>query len=229
MTHADIAEDTTQTQAAAPVRQSTTPAFQASRSLSEAVAAVNDHCLRTELRRLKHTQQIVQARADSSITVQRSTLDDMRSQLVAAAALRQLVEQGPLVVVAFDASAPHALREAPTALARTLGCEPQALYGRSLQQLFAAGDAVRLQQALRDADGAAVTLVLQLRAFDGASASCCLHLLPPDPAQPDVRWACLMRLPQDDSMAERPAARRPLVKPVLRSRADNWPPATTPL
>jgi hypothetical protein len=216
----NLADNITEPEASGP----TAPSHIAkpSRSLSAAVAAVNDHCLRTELRRLTRAHESTLAREHAQVTVTRIAYDAMHRQLVAAAALRKLVEQGPLIVLPFDASPPHALREAPEALARALGRSSASVLGASLMQLFVPADAARLQRALHDDDSAGTTLILQLRRPDGSGERCCLHLLPPDAAQSALRWACLMRLPQEESANER-TARRPLPKPAMRPRSEAWP------
>jgi len=191
-------------------------------SLRTAVAAVNDHCLRTELRRLARAHESTLARERTQVTVPRIAYDAMRRQLVAAAALRRLVEQGPLIVLPFDASAPHAMREAPEALSRALGRPSAALLGCALTQLFVPADAARLQSALHNDEAAGTTLMLQLRRADGNAERCCLHLLPPDATQTALRWACLMRLPQDELALER-TPRRVVPKPATRPRSEAWP------
>jgi hypothetical protein len=195
---------------------------QRSRSLSAAVAAVNDHCLRTELRRLARAHESTLARQRAQVTVPRTAYDAMHRQQVAAAAVRKLVEQGPLIVLPFDTSPPHALREAPDALTRVLGRSGASVLGASVTQLFMPPDAARLQRALQDDETAGSTLMLQLRRPDGNGERCCVHLLPPDGAQSALRWACLMLLPQDESAAER-TIRRPLAKPAMRPRSEAWP------
>jgi PAS domain-containing protein len=214
-----FADAPTEPQAARP----TTPSRLAQpSSLKAAVAAVNDHCLRTELRRLARAHEATLARGRVQVTVPRTAYDAMHRQVVAATALRRLVEQGPLIVLPFDASAPHAVREASDALSRALGRPSASVLGSALTQLFMPADAARLQRALRDDQAAGTTLLLQLRGADGNGVPCCLHLLPPDGAQGALRWACLMRLPHDESAAER-AIRRTLPKPVMRPRPDVWP------
>jgi len=90
-----------------------------------------------------------------------------------------------------------------------------------LSQLFVSVDAARLQRALFDRE-TDIAMTLQLRRADGHGPRVTVHLLPPDAAEPDLRWACLVRLPQDDAVVER-IPRRTLVKPTQRPRADAWP------
>ena len=215
-----VADNITEPEASGPTAPSRIA--EPSRSLSAAVAAVNDHCLRTELRRLTRAHESTLARERAQVTVPRSAYDAMHRQLVAAAALRRLVEHGPLIVLPFDAASPHAVREAPDALTRALGRSSTSVLGASLTQLFVPADAARLPRALHDDEAAGTTVMLQLRRADGNGERCCLHLLPPDGAQSALRWACLMRLPQDELVAER-TLRRPLPKPALRPRSEVWP------
>jgi hypothetical protein len=216
-----FADNITEPEASGPTAPSRNA--EPSRSLSAAVAAVNDHCLRTELRRLTRAHESTLARERAQVMLARTAYDAMHRQLVAAAALRKLVEQGPLIVLPFDAAPPHALREAPDALARALGRSSTAVLGASLTQLFVPADAARLQRVLHDDEATGTTLMLQLRRPDGNGERCCLHVLPPDGAQSALRWACLMRLPQEELATERTTARRPLPKPAMRSRSEAWP------
>ena len=215
-----LADSSTEPQASGPTARS--HIAEPSASLRAAVAAVNDHCLRTELRRLARAHESAQARERTQVTVPRNAYDAMHRQLVAAAALRRLVEQGPLIVLPFDAASPHAVREVPDALSRALGRPSAALHGGTLMQLFMPADAARLQRALRDDEVEGTTLMLQLRRADGSGERCCLHLLPPDAAQSALRWACLMRLPQDELAAER-TLRRAVPKAAMRPRSEAWP------
>jgi hypothetical protein len=191
------------------------------RSLRDAIEAVHDHCRQTEMRRMVRAREIAIERSKQSVTVSRSTFDSMQQRLRETAALRRLTEGGPMWMVAFDSMAPFALREVPPALARHLGNAPEA--GRTLSQLFVSADAARLQRALFDRD-TDIAMTLQLRRADGHGPRVMVHLLPADDAEPDLRWACLVRLPQDDeTVVERTPARRPLVKPTQRPRTEAWP------
>jgi hypothetical protein len=76
---------------------------------------------------------------------------------------------------------------------------------------------------LQDDEAAGTTLMLQLRRADGNGERCGLHLLPPDASQSALRWACLMRLPQDDLELERTSPRRIASKPGTRPRSETWP------
>ena len=138
---------------------------------------------------------------DWPVPVPRSQLQTLEQQAREAAALRGLLDSGPVIALPFSALPPYTLRDMPASLSRALGEEPDAggQHDRPLTRLFGATDVARLQQALFDGD--AVTLIAQLRRADGRSLRCSVHLSALDPADPDWRWACIVRLPQTPNTA----------------------------
>jgi len=188
------------------------------RSLSEAIAAVAEYHLLLEMRRVR-LAHAARARANTSITVPRATLDAMQEHL-SRTGTQQRPFDDSLLLLAFDAAPPHAVHQVP--LGRpTGGGEDQPLRGRPLAHCFTAGDAVRLQRALL-AQGGEHTLIVEWHPLGRAGQRHVLHLLPPDAAQPGARWACLLRLPHDALAAER-ATRGAQVKPTQRPRLGAWP------
>jgi hypothetical protein len=187
------------------------------RTLGEAVAAVTEHCLRTELRRLKALQE----RSNRRVSVDRDTLDAMAERLRQFATLQRLLDRGPLVLIGFDAATPHTVRE----------CSAPWLNGDAartawallpLPQWFVATDAARVRQALQTTDDE-VTLTVELERGANSQRHL-LQLLPLDPEQPDLRWACLLRLaPQPAKFADR-ASRRTPPRPTVSPRAQSLPP-----
>jgi hypothetical protein len=102
-----------------------------------------------------------------------------------------------VIALPFSALPPYTLRDLPDSLARAIGANGQCHNGaglrdRPLTRLFIAADVPRLQQALYDGD--AVTLVAHLRRADGRALRCSVHLSTRDAAEPDWRWACIVRL-----------------------------------
>ena len=92
------------------------------------------------------------------------------------------------------AAALHVARHAGIAVARDRRTARRRPARPAPHCLFGAPDVARLQQALFDGD--AVTLIAHLRRADGRSLRCSVHLSALDPADPDWRWACIVRLPQ---------------------------------
>src|SRR5262247_1030992 len=80
------------------------------RSLGDAVAAVTEHCLQTELRRLNAAQ----ARTNSGVSAEPARFVTSRGRLHQLAMLERLLE-GPLILLGFDAAAPHRVRELSSA------------------------------------------------------------------------------------------------------------------
>lgn len=192
------------------------------RSLSEAVAAVTEHNLCTEMRRVRHAYASSLARADGgTITLPRAEFDAMHKRLREIGVLQRVLAGGPLRLIAFDAEPPHRVRELPTSLSGDAAANA-ALSGQPLAQCFIATDALRVQRALLALDSD-LTMTVEWRGA-GATGSQrhLLHLLPPDSTQPDIRWACLLRMPTDPYAAER-STRRTLTKPSLRPRPEAWP------
>jgi hypothetical protein len=173
----------------------------ATRSLSEAVQAVNDHRREVELRRMAAQQQQSASGADWAVPVPRSQLQALEQQARDAAVLRALLDSGPVIAVPFSSLPPYTLRSMPLALARTLDEDAgDAQHDRPLTRLFAAPDVARLQQALFD--GEAASLVAHLRRSDGQAVRSSVHLSAADPADPDWRWACIVALPQRTAAAQ---------------------------
>src|SRR5262245_2889932 len=78
------------------------PSKSSSGSRQDAVAAVSEHCLQSELRRLK----ALQGRIESEVAPQHDATQ---------VTLQCLLDRGSLMLLAFDAAAPHAVRELGTA------------------------------------------------------------------------------------------------------------------
>jgi len=196
------------------------PAGSDSRSLGAAIHAVNEHRRQIEMRRMALAARESQPADDWPVPVPRTRLMALEQQAREAATLRKLLDSGPVIAVPFSALPPHTLRDMPASLARAIGEQDTASTDRPLTRLFSAGDLPRLQQALLDGD--AVTLVAHLRRTDGRALRCSVHLSAADPADPDWRWACIVRLPQAGSAAHAPHDRLP-AKPNQRPRIDVWP------
>jgi hypothetical protein len=197
------------------VKAAPAPAQGAARpcSLSEAVAAVTEHNLRTEMRRVTLAYASSKAPSDGNVTVPRAVFDDMRKRLRAASALEHALDGGALQLVGFDAAPPHLVCESPTPLPGQAMSDAPAC-GQPFTQCFMPDDAVRVQRVLlaRDSD---LTMTVGLRCAEEPGQRHLLHLLPPDPATPDKRWAFLSPLPFDAEETEH-SARRRLTKPSLR-------------
>jgi len=194
----------------------------ARRTLNDAVRAVIDHRRDVELRRMAHAARQSPPSDDWSIPVPRAELQALEQQARQAAALRALLDSGPVAAVAFSALAPYTLRDIPASLARAIGQEPDdVLRDRPLTRLFVATDMPRLQQALYGGDSA--TLIAHLRRIDGRALRCSVHLSAVDPADPDWRWACIVRLPQASSAAQPHHERQLPPKSNQRPRIDSWP------
>jgi hypothetical protein len=196
------------------------------RSLSEAIQAVNEHRRQVELRRVALAARASPPSDDWSVPVPRSQLLALERQARDAASLRTLLDNGPVIALQFNVLPPYALREMPESLSRTLGADgadgrDTALHQRPLMRLFIATDVPRLQQALYDGD--AVTLIASLRRADGRALRCSVHLTAPDPADPDWRWACIVRLPQAQSTAQPHHERHLPPKSNQRPRLDARP------
>jgi hypothetical protein len=175
------------------------------RTLNEAIQAVNEHRREVELRRVALAARASAPSDDWSIPVPRAQLLALEQQAREAAALRGLLDSGPVIALPFGVLPPYALRDVPESLLRAIGSDgadgrDAALHERPLTRLFIATDVPRLQQALYDGD--AVTLIAHLRRADGRAMRCSVHLSAPDPAEPDQRWACIVRLPQAASAAQ---------------------------
>ena len=189
------------------------------RSLSEAVAAVTEHNLRTEMRRVNLAHASTQTRADASVTLPRAAFEAMQRRLREFSALRRALDRGALLLVAFDASPPHDVRELTLSASGDVTADAGAR-GRTLAQCFSAGDALRVQRALLAPD-VNLTMTVEWHRADAPAQRYLLHLLPPDPAQPGIRLAYLLRLSPEAHAAER-STRRVLIKPALRPRLDAW-------
>lgn len=186
-------------------------------SLRAAIQAVNEHRRQMELRRMALAARRDAASADWDVPVPRSRLAAMEQQVREAAALRGLLDSGPVIAVPFSATPPHTLRDTPLALARAIGHgHDTVLREQPLTRLFLASDVLRLQQALYDGDAA--TLIASLRRVDGRALRCSVHLAPADPAEPDWRWACIVQLPQ-----VRAAVRSHAAEPSLPPKANQRP------
>jgi len=181
-------------------------------SLSEAVAAVTEHNLRTEMRRVTLAYASSKAPSEGNVTVPRAVFDDMRKRLRAASALEHALDGGALQLVGFDAAPPHLVCELPTPLPGQATDAPAC--GQPFTQCFMPGDAVRVQRVLLALDSD-LTMTVELRRAEEPGQRHLLHLLPPDPATPDKRGAFLSPLPFDAEETEH-SARRKLTKPSLR-------------
>lgn len=202
------------------VQSPSMPAASDTRSLAAAIRAVNEHRREVEMRRMALAARDSQPADDWPVPVPRSQLATLEQQAREAAALRNLLDSGPVIAVPFSARPPYTLRDMPASLARAIGQEQDtASTDRPLTRLFSATDLPRLQQALFDGD--AVTLVAHLRRADGRALRCSVHLSAAEPAEPDWRWACIVRLPQA-AAALAPHDRLP-AKPNQRPRIDIRP------
>lgn len=209
-------------QAEAPATHgASNPAGSDTGSLGTAVQAVNEHRRQIEMRRVALAARDSQPADDWPVPVPRTQLMALEQQAREAAALRKLLDSGPVIAVPFSALPPYTLRDMPASLARAIGQEHDtASTDRPLTRLFSATDLPRLQQALFDGD--AVTLVAHLRRADGHALRCSVHLSATDPADPDWRWACIVRLPQAGAGAHAQHDRLP-AKPSQRPRVDVRP------
>jgi hypothetical protein len=192
------------------------------RTLSEAIQAVNDHQREVEMRRMALAAR-QRARADDwAVPVPHTRLQALERQAREAAALRGLLDNGPLIALPFSALPPYTLLDMPASLARATGeSHDDGVVDKPLTRLFSATDMPRLQQALFDGD--AVTLTAHLRRADGRALRCSVHLSALDPADPDRRWACIVPLPQASSAAQPHHERHLSAKPSQRPRLDAWP------
>ena len=197
------------------------PAKTGERTLSDAIQAVNDHRRGVEMRRMALAAQRRGPAEDWPVPVPRSQLQALEQQAREAAALRGLLDSGPVIALPFSALPPYTLRDMPASLSRAIGEQADAgLRDRPLTRLFGAPDVARLQQALFDGD--AVTLIAHLRHADGRSLRCSVHVSALDPADPDWRWACIVRLPQTQNTAH-PHERHLPPKSNQRPRLDALP------
>jgi hypothetical protein len=172
------------------------PAAQRPRSFSEAVAAVRERALRTEMRRVRQAD----ASKTATVTLPRAAFDAMQRRLHEVGVLQRLLDDDAMMLVALDTSAPHTVRE--VSRSQVGDAMPDiAVRGRPLTQWFGAADALRVQRALAAADGDLTTTV-ELRQAGRPAQRHLLHLLPPDPMQSGFRSACLVRLPDDAVIAE---------------------------
>jgi len=194
--------------AAPPTRVASRPC-----SLREAVAAVTEHNLRTEMRRVALAHAPPRVQGDGNVTVPRSLFDDMRNRLREAGALRHALDGGALQLVGFDAAPPHVVCESPTPLPGQAMSDAPAC-GQPFMHCLIPSDALRVQRALLALDSH-FTMTVELRSADVPGQRHLLHLLAPDPALPDKRWALLSPLPFDTEEAEH-STRRRLTKPSLR-------------
>ena len=94
-------------------------------------------------------------------------------------------------------------------------------HGQPFTQCFMPSDALRVQRALLALDSD-LTMAVELRRAQVPGQRHLLHLLPPDPAQPDIRWAFLSPLPFDAEETEH-STRRRLAKPSLRPQLQATP------
>ena len=189
-------------------------------SLSEAVAAVTEHNLRTEMRRVTLAYASSKAQSDGNVSVSRAVFDAMRRRLREASALQRVLDGGALQLVGFDAAPPHVVCEAPGPLPDQ--AMPDApVCGQPFTQCFIASDALRVQRALLALDGD-FTMTVELRRADVPGQRHLLHLLPADPAAPDKRWAFLLPVPFDAEAPEH-STRRRLTKSSLRHRMQASP------
>lgn len=190
------------------------------RSLSEAAAAVTDYSLRTEMRRVGLAHASTVARADASVTLPRAAFDAMQRRLREFDALRRAFGDGTLRLLAFDTAPPHEVREL-TLPSSDDAMTDAALRGRLLTQCFAATDVPRVQRALLALDSDVTTMV-QWRDPGSPGQRRLVHLLPLDPQQPGMRWACLLSLSHEPHAAEY-SARHPSTKPSPRPRVEARP------
>jgi hypothetical protein len=192
------------------------PPVQEPRTLSDAVAAVTEHCIRTEMQRLRRAYEAQRERA----AAQTSGPPAAPSRPQAWHVMNRLLDGGAMTLLAFDTAAPHAVREWSSAAGDET--PPDTSWrGRPLPHCFVADDALRLQRALLAVDSE-LAMTVELRDGDAAEQRHVLHLLPPDPGQPQRRWASLMRLPHVQYAPER-STRRAIGKPALRPRLEAWP------
>jgi hypothetical protein len=197
------------------------PAAAGARTLSDAIQAVNDHRRAVEMRRMAAAAQRSHPTDDWPVPVPRSQLQTLEQQAREAAALRGLLDSGPVIALPFSSLPPYTLRHMPASLSRAIGEQPDAsVVDRPLTRLFNPADGARLQQALYDGDAA--TLIVHLRRADGRALRCSVHLSALDPADADWRWACIVRLPQTSNAAH-PHERHLPPKPNQRPRLDAWP------
>ena len=214
----------------APIRTADTAApgpaaNSGTRTLGAAIQAVNDHRREVELRRMALAAQRSARSDDWSVPVPRSQLHTLEQQARESAALRNLIDSGPVIALPFSALPPYALRDMPASLARAIGANGHGhdagLRDQPLTRLFIAADVPRLQQALYHGD--AVTLIAHLRRADGRALRCSVHLAACDAADPDSRWACIVRLPQASNTAQPHHERHLPPKPNQRPRVVAWP------
>jgi hypothetical protein len=195
------------------------------RTLSEAIQAVNEHRREVELRRMALAARASPPSDDWPVPVSRSKLQALEQQAREAAALRSVLDSGPVIAVPFSALPPYTLRDMPASLLHAIGADRagarDGAHERPLTRLFVATDLPRLQQALYDGD--AVTLIAHLRRTDGRALRCSVHLSAPDPAEPDWRWACIVRLPQAPNTAQPQPERHLPPKSNQRPRLDARP------
>lgn len=170
-----------------------------SRSLSEAVAAVNEHTRRTEMRRVRQAH----ASMNTRVTLPRAAFAAMQTRLRDTGALQRLLDDDAMVLLAFDTKAPHRVREV-----RGDGVPDPTLRGQPLQQWVGATGLPPLRRALL-APNSELTTTVELHREGGPAQRHLLHLLPTDPMLPGSRWSCLVRLPDDASIAERLPRRAP--------------------
>jgi hypothetical protein len=203
-----------------------TPVNNSARTLSEAIQAVIEHRREVELRRMALAARASAAPDDWPVPVPRSQLLALEQQAREAAALRGLLDRGPVIALSFSVLPPHALRDVPASLLRAIGGDgadggDTALHERPLTRLFIATDVPRLQQALYDGD--AVTLIAHLRRADGRALRCSVHLSAPEPGDPAWRWACIVRLPQAPNATQPHPERHLPPKSNQRPRLDAQP------
>jgi hypothetical protein len=202
------------------------PAAHGPCTLSEAVQAVNDHQRQVEMRRMALAARRRTPSDDWPVPVPRSHLQTLEQQAREAAALRGLLDNGPLIAVPFSAAPPYTLRDMPASLCRAMGHRPDG-GGRELPltRLFSAADLPRLQQALFDGDAA--TLTVHLRRADGRAWRCNVHLSAKDAADPDWRWVCIVPdvAPPAEEAVQPVHDRRLAAKSSPRPRLDAWPAA----
>jgi len=212
MSSSTVAEPTTEPQ---PAREQPVT-HQGPRTLADAVAAVTEHCIRTEMQRLRRAYAAQRRRLAARTA---STTPDAPARPQASQVLNRLLDGGALMLLSFDSAAPHAVRE--WSAAADDGPLDVSWRGRPLPHCFVADDALRLQRALLAVDSD-LTMTVELRGGAAAGQRHLLHLLPPEPSHPERRWACLMRLPHDQYAPER-STRRAIGKPALRPRLEAWP------